>query len=167
MEKEVSKGALRARMLRLRKRLSPAARKKRSQAITLRLTRLNEYKKAKSLLVYQTMGSEVDTGALIQKARAQGKKVTLAPLSFNKRLSVKPWGLVVVPGLVFDMRGQRIGYGGGYFDRFLARLKTKRPTTRVVACAYDFQILKKIPEDPWDVAIPLIVTERRVLRSGF
>lgn len=69
--------------------------------------------------------------------------------------------LVIVPGIAFDRRGHRIGYGLGHYDRFLAGLKKK---TKKIALAFDFQIIDKIPEEEHDIAMDIIVTNKEVIR---
>jgi 5-formyltetrahydrofolate cyclo-ligase len=65
--------------------------------------------------------------------------------------------LIVVPGLVFDEMGGRIGYGAGYYDLYLKDFRGA-----VVGAAYDQQIAPAIPCDPWDVSMQWIVTETRI-----
>ncbi|MEJ2696710.1 MAG: 5-formyltetrahydrofolate cyclo-ligase [Candidatus Sulfobium sp.] len=71
--------------------------------------------------------------------------------------------LVIIPGAGFDPAGNRIGYGGGYYDRLLAGLKRDIP---VVAPAYEEQIAGSIPAEPHDIRVTVIVTDRRVIRCG-
>lgn len=72
--------------------------------------------------------------------------------------------LVIVPGLAFDPRGHRIGYGAGFYDRYLASLS--RPSgaahARAVGVCFDFQVLAEIPTSPEDVPVGLVVTDKRV-----
>ena len=63
--------------------------------------------------------------------------------------------------MAVDSRGYRIGYGGGYYDRLIPRLK--RACT--CAVAYDFQLISEVPELPFDVAVNLVVTDARVIRA--
>lgn len=68
--------------------------------------------------------------------------------------------LILVPGVVFDERGGRIGMGAGYYDRYLARA----PGALRVGFAFDFQVRKEsIPQAPWDAKMDLIVTEKRLI----
>jgi 5-formyltetrahydrofolate cyclo-ligase len=68
--------------------------------------------------------------------------------------------LIVIPGVAFDATGRRIGYGKGYYDRALHQLEGKG---RLVGFCYDFQIVGKIPGEPHDVRMDMIITERRVI----
>lgn len=68
--------------------------------------------------------------------------------------------LVLVPGLAFDPRGYRIGYGKGYYDQLLPTL----PNAFRLAVGYDFQLVAEVPELPHDVPVNAIVTDTRVLR---
>lgn len=76
--------------------------------------------------------------------------------------------LVLVPGVAFDRRGGRLGYGGGYYDRFLPRL---RSGTITIGLAYDLQLVEQVPAETHDVPLDLLVTETGVIdcrqqRSG-
>ena len=68
--------------------------------------------------------------------------------------------VIVVPGLAFDPRGYRIGYGAGYYDRTLPRF---RPPALAVGVAFDFQLAPDLPSTDNDVPVDLIVTDERVL----
>jgi 5-formyltetrahydrofolate cyclo-ligase len=76
--------------------------------------------------------------------------------------------LVIVPGLAFDPRGHRIGYGAGFYDRFLApsaRLSGATPTRAVGVC-FDFQVLAEVPTSPEDVAVAVVVTDKRAFTAA-
>ncbi|MEK7171342.1 MAG: 5-formyltetrahydrofolate cyclo-ligase, partial [Patescibacteria group bacterium] len=66
--------------------------------------------------------------------------------------------VALVPGIAFDETGHRIGFGGGYFDRFLKKIHC---TT--IGLAYEFQIIEKAPVEQYDVAVDYIVTEKRII----
>ena len=68
--------------------------------------------------------------------------------------------LVIMPGTVFSERRDRIGYGGGYYDRFL----TGRKNDRTIAVCYDFQIMKELPAEVHDVRPDMIVSEKRMIK---
>jgi len=68
--------------------------------------------------------------------------------------------LVVVPALAVDRSGVRLGYGGGYYDRFLARLA---PSVATVAVVPDVLLVDRLPREPWDIPVKSICSERRFL----
>ena len=68
--------------------------------------------------------------------------------------------VVIVPGIAFDPAGGRLGYGGGYYDRLITRLK---PGTRLVALAFDVQLCEEIPSEEHDKPVGRIITETRVI----
>ena len=63
--------------------------------------------------------------------------------------------LLIVPGIVFDRQGFRIGFGGGYYDRFL-----EGQAIRTVSLAHSMQIVDKIPSEPFDVPVDRLVSEK-------
>ena len=69
--------------------------------------------------------------------------------------------LIIVPGVAFDAVGGRIGYGKGYYDRFLPQLRDDVP---VIGLAYDFQVLPRVPQEATDIRMDLIVTEKGILK---
>jgi 5-formyltetrahydrofolate cyclo-ligase len=72
----------------------------------------------------------------------------------------------LVPGLVFDKHGARIGYGGGYYDELAAfvRAHPDATTARFIGYAFDFQVVDTCPSGEWDVPLDAIVTDERVIR---
>lgn len=68
--------------------------------------------------------------------------------------------LIILPGVAFDCKGNRIGRGKGYYDRFLKKVK---PSAAKIALAYEIQIVEKIPKDINDISIHKIITENRVI----
>ena len=68
---------------------------------------------------------------------------------------------ILLPGSVFDERGGRFGYGGGYYDRFLAKV----PTAARIGLAFELQIIEKAPLQEHDELLDLVVTESRVIRG--
>jgi len=69
--------------------------------------------------------------------------------------------VVIVPAVAFDIHGYRLGYGKGYYDRFLPKIE---PVIKV-GLAFDFQILDKIPHDPYDVKIDYIITPTQIYKT--
>jgi len=69
--------------------------------------------------------------------------------------------LIVVPGVAFDRRGNRLGYGGGFYDRFLQRTS---PEALYIAPAYEMQLCDRVPQSSEDVRMHCLITEERVIR---
>ncbi len=67
---------------------------------------------------------------------------------------------VLLPGVAFDAQGGRLGQGGGYYDRFLARLS---PQTLLIGVAYDWQLAPTLPQAAWDRPVQLLATDKRLL----
>jgi 5-formyltetrahydrofolate cyclo-ligase len=72
----------------------------------------------------------------------------------------------MVPGLAFDRRGARVGYGGGYYDELAAYVRAHPDATaaRFIGVAFDFQLVDTCPAGEWDVPLDCIVTDERVVR---
>lgn len=186
------KAALRDRMLAARAALSAPARAEASAAIARRLGSLPELAGATTVLAYAPVGTEVDLRAFLLAVLAGAGRLCLPWVDgadlhaghvrdlagdlapgwrgvpeppAGRRREVGPDALdaVVAPGLAFDRRGHRLGYGGGHFDRLLARL---RPGTVVVGVAFDVQLVDAVPVEAHDVAVDAIVTESGIIRPG-
>jgi 5-formyltetrahydrofolate cyclo-ligase len=139
------------------------------------------------IALYAPVKREVDTSTVMSAALSAGKTVLFpvvagGALLFRKitgehDLVVGTFGIaepqpgcperqpdeaacIVVPGVAFDCCGRRIGYGKGYYDRTLHRLEG---TGRLVGFGFDFQLVDEIVGEPHDVALDLIITERRFL----
>ena len=141
------------------------------------------YKDAEVLYAYLPYNQEIRTEQIIERALKDGKKVAVPKvlddglMEFYKITSLadvspgafgipEPKGdtppaayekvLMLMPGVAFDEQRNRIGYGGGYYDRYLERNKNKEITK--VALAYPFQIFPEIPADPHDEKVDEIIT---------
>ncbi len=77
-----------------------------------------------------------------------------------KQVPVKHINLAIIPGIAFDERGGRIGYGTGFYDRLIPQLDI---TTRKVALAFECQIVPQIPMEPHDRYTDIIITEKRII----
>ena len=157
-------------------------------AIREKLFKLPEFSKANIILFYVSVKGEVRTDRMISQALRRGKKILvpfakpkekelliseihdlneLSPGAFGipapmhpKEFPLNKIDLVIIPGIAFDKKGNRIGYGRGFYDRFLKKLKKNVP---LVALAYDFQIVEQIPTDRMDVKVHKIITEKGVI----
>ena len=77
----------------------------------------------------------------------------------EKQVAVEALDLVVVPGVAFDRRGARLGYGAGYYDKLLQRV---RPDARRVALAFECQLFPELPQEAHDVVMDQVLTEQAV-----
>ncbi len=78
-----------------------------------------------------------------------------------REFDAKNLDLAIVPGIVFDKNGHRIGYGHGYYDRFL---KTLKESAKKIGIAFELQLVDKIPKEGHDIPVDIIVTEKRILK---
>jgi 5-formyltetrahydrofolate cyclo-ligase len=90
----------------------------------------------------------------------------LEPATDCPEIAPQDIDVFMVPGLAFDKRGARIGYGGGYYDELAAYVRAHPDATSAlfVGFAYDFQLLETCPTGEWDVPLDCIVTDERVVR---
>jgi 5-formyltetrahydrofolate cyclo-ligase len=77
-----------------------------------------------------------------------------------KEVSLQNIDLIIVPGVIFDIHCNRIGFGAGYYDRFLCK---KPKNTVTIGIAYDYQIIDSVPTDKYDVPLDFVITEKRII----
>lgn len=151
---------------------------------------------AETLLAYMPLRSELDTRPLIAAAWAAGGRVLLprvipgsASMSLHEvrsweELAPGAYGIheplpsilaweavpdaVLVPGLAFDRRGGRLGYGQGYYDRLRARWQSEAPRGSVqplwAGLAYELQLVTEVPMEPHDAFMDMLITENGIWR---
>lgn len=186
-----AKASLRERMLAVRAALPDPWRAQASRRIHHLLDSLAELGDADNLLGYAAFGSEVsldDYLVALGRTRAvhlpwvDGEDLAIARVrdweadlrpgwrglreprpGWRRSVSPDQLDAVLVPGVAFDRRGQRLGYGGGHFDRLLARV---RPGTVVVGVAFGAQVVDHVPTEAHDIPVDVVVTESVVLRPG-
>lgn len=163
-----------------------------SVAACSRLTALEVFQHASVVMLYMPLASEVDLTPVAIRCFQTGKTVCVPLVDWKRRdmepvevtsfddhvMEVDEHGLrmprggapippnlldlVVVPGLAFDAHGHRLGRGGGYYDRFLGRL---RRTAATVGLGFDVQITDEVPVNDRDVSVDIVVTDRRVTHA--
>lgn len=177
------KRALRRRILRDRDAAESAVRRGWSEAIAGRLMARPEMQRARTVHLFASFGSEVDTLPVVRRLLETGRrpvlpvvvreawtmehaaisgledlvpgfKGILEPAGQCPRVAPAEIDLVVVPGLAFDRSGGRLGYGGGFYDRFLAECPAPR-----VALAFSLQVVDAVPRDARDLPVDLVITE--------
>jgi len=160
-----------------------------SDQVARRVFDLGTYRGARSVLAYAAFGSEVGTDAITARVLAEGKRLVLPRVTpeglvlhlvddLKTDLVAGVWGiaepdperpvvapgeidLFLLPGVAFDLGGNRLGYGRGYFDQVLAGSPGAK-----VALAFDGQVVDQVPAGPADVPVDMVVTPTRVVRCG-
>ena len=157
------------------------------------LTGLEEFRRAETLLSYVSVRSEADSQRIIEKALDMGKRVAVPktekgglmvfhyieslydlteevrgipePSSACEKFDIERTGkcICIVPGLAFDKKGYRLGYGGGYYDRFMEKYHD-----RMIFCGicFDDIITESLPYEEHDRAVDLIVTDNLIMRNS-
>jgi 5-formyltetrahydrofolate cyclo-ligase len=149
---------------------------------------LEHLRTGRVFFVYVSVEPEVSTRALIDVLEARGRTVLVPKLVKSEGMkavrfpgwsNVHPGELgipsppnagafeseidvVVAPGIGFTVRGDRLGYGAGHYDRWFSR---HRPRHKI-ALAFDAQIVESLPTNPTDIAMDLIATETRLIDTG-
>ena len=156
-----------------------------SRGICNDVTELEIYENAKDICLYMSINNEVDLSYLMEQSYKDGKNVWL-PRVIEKQMDFYRYEkdtkliegaygikepdskdvlvpddntLIIMPGAVFSEDRKRIGYGGGYYDKYLA----KHPKCHTVAVCYELQIFPDIPSEEYDIKPEIIVTEERII----
>jgi 5-formyltetrahydrofolate cyclo-ligase len=185
-----AKRALRTRIAALRRSLSEAQRLVQAEEMAVRLIETSAWTTALRVALYADLPDEVPTRALQLAAEASGRPIlwprindgqlefaicpvgSLAPAHFGiptppDSFPASPLAagdLLITPAVAFDRSGQRLGRGGGFYDRALAALAGRAPS---VAIGYDFQLVDEIPTEPHDVPVDTVVTNAGIWNPGF
>ncbi|NLZ81741.1 MAG: 5-formyltetrahydrofolate cyclo-ligase [Clostridiales bacterium] len=153
-----------------------------SVTILDKIMNMEEYKQATCIYAYASFGNEVMTRPLIQRALSEGKKVALPKvigkeieffyINSEKDLVESSYGilepkdcekaedknaLLIMPGVAFDKNNNRVGYGAGYYDKYLEKANNHYK----IALAYKFQVFESIYNDDHDIKPDLVLTEER------
>ncbi len=158
-------------------------RKQKSTVITERILKLDCFRKAKTIFLYCSYHSEAETAQLLEAILLQGKqaavpKVLSGRMQFYQIHSLndietgykgipEPKGdgeilipekddLMLIPGIAFDKEGYRMGYGGGFYDRYLAEHLV---SCKKIGVAFSEQIYEQIPREWYDVRMDAVITE--------
>lgn len=151
----------------------------RSQRLTEKFLQSDSYNNAKTIYGYLPYNQEVLTWDLLRRAMEDGKRVAV-PKVYEKEMKFiyitdfsqvstgycgipEPVedgpvaedreALVLMPGLAFDREGHRIGYGGGFYDRFLS----DEPNHPTIALCYDFQVQEDLPVEEFDIPVDMVI----------
>lgn len=184
------KKTIRQEVLQRRDAISKNVKKEKDIVIMQRISQLPEFINAKTIFFYTSFRSEVDTIDMIKVSLNTGKLIVLPKVDKeNNRLKLyeiknmnelargymwilEPFvsedrlrdlddiDLIIIPGAAFDIYGNRLGYGAGFYDMLLSKMEKKIP---IVAPAYEEQIVEKIPAEPHDIKVDKIVTDKKVI----
>lgn len=175
----MNKQELRA-AIRQRKRQMPEAEiVHKSASLAAQFFKTDAYRNAKTLYGYMSYNQEVRTLPILEQALRDGKQVAI-PKCYGSEMrfifmddlsqvensgfgipepiadipvAADETALVLMPGLAFDPQGHRMGYGGGFYDRFLAA----EPNHPTVALCYDFQIFEHLETEEFDIPVDLVL----------
>jgi 5-formyltetrahydrofolate cyclo-ligase len=166
--------------------LSSEAVHRKSQAVMNLLFSLEAYQKSNTILAYVSYQQEVETHWLIEQS-IQNHKAVYVPKVYEKEIQfhritslselktgtmgiLEPdndcicdlqEGFMIMPGLAFDRNFNRLGYGGGFYDRFLA---TRSSITKAAIC-FDFQLLDALETEPHDIKTDIIICESEIIKN--
>jgi len=183
------KREIRRRILTLRNAMPRAEIAAASLEIVKKLREMEEIRRASTLMVFLSFGSEVHTDDLIRWGWGEGKRIVV-PLCCPETRELMPcridgfdeleaghYGIrepkadrlrvvspgeidaVLVPAVAYDRWGYRVGYGGGYYDRFLPKV----PHAARIGAAFACQIMPEVPTDRYDVQVERIATEEGII----
>ncbi|WP_291579027.1 5-formyltetrahydrofolate cyclo-ligase [Clostridium sp. UBA6640] len=185
-----SKKEIRKEILQKRDLICEEDKKLIDEEVFNRLISSDEYKKANTIFAFVSFKSEVDTYKFIEHALSQGKTVgvpkvikeekymdvfkinflsdlesgyfgVMEPSESCEKINKDNIDFILMPGAVFDEKGGRIGYGGGFYDKFLSDVKDSVPK---IAIAYELQIIDSVPMEEYDIKIDGIITEKRTIK---
>lgn len=190
MKQESDPRAQRTLMKRRRRELALADIQAASASICKKLWRIPALRRSKRLAIYMSAAGEIDCQSLIETAWLRkmrvfapvlaGKQLIFAPLRRNTRFRTNRYHIlepvykradciparhldaVIVPLLAFDEYGNRLGMGGGYYDRTFAFMRHRKKLCRplLIGVAYDFQRVSDLCAEAWDVPLHAVVTEK-------
>ena len=175
----MDKKALRKQIRDQKRSMTEEQIQQKSEALGALFAASKQYQEAKTIYFYLPYNQEVRTVPMLQKALADGKQVAV-PKVYGEEMKFilltdlsriekgyagipepnddgpvadDPTALVLMPGLAFDPEGHRIGYGGGFYDRFLAA----EPNHPTIALCYDFQMLPKLETEEFDIPVDCVL----------
>ena len=186
-----NKAAVRAQALSIRNAISPAAQVAGALSLGIRLGELPELQAAEVVASYEGIGSELQPRRFVSQIEGM-PKVVLPRVSGERALTlhhctreelvpgaygipepnaeahpvvdVADVDVILVPGLAFDCRGHRLGYGKGYYDSLLANLDALPKKPLLVGISYDETLFDELPIEDHDIRMDVVVTPTQILR---
>ncbi len=185
----MTKNDIRKSMKEKRRSLTETEMELASKEVFRHLVTFEPYRDADTIYCYASYNKELPTTKIIKEALNSGKKVALPkveedniefylitdysqvitgyqgipePVATKKAIpSIDKPSLMLLPGLAFTKRGERLGYGGGFYDRYLALFRFGAFIT--CGIGYDFQVVKTLPVDERDVTIDYVITPKDMI----
>lgn len=181
----MKKDEIRKNMIEKRNLLSKETVEKNSNII---IEKLDIYiRKAENIMIFMNMGNEVEITKIIKLY--SDKNFYIPKTLPNKEMKISRYNenelvlhkfgyyesksdifsdenildLIIVPALAFDISKNRIGFGGGYYDKFLHKIRKNHNNPLIIGICYDFQLLDNIPSEEHDVKVDFVITEKRSL----
>lgn len=186
MPENNNKNTLRKQMKQKRNTLNEEERAKAAEGCLQQLIQLPGFEQVSWIYCYMSYLSELDTRQMIQSFLKEGKRVAVPkvqgaemdfyeisdlsdcvsgaygiPEPVGNADPVTDAGWILMPGLAFDSQGNRLGYGGGFYDKYLE----KHDNLVKIALAYDFQIISSVSAEIYDKPVDYIVTSERILKT--
>jgi len=186
MNKSEEKKRLRKSILAKRSTLTSAEKREKAEQAAHFLLGIPQLAEKKRILAFYPYGDEIDTRPFIELAMQRGQEIWLPLTLIEERklipyiyqgeadlrqgaygiyepdpqkcvqADVSQLDAVVMPGIAFDHKGGRLGYGGGYYDRFLPTLRRK---PLLVGLCFALQVVREVPREPHDQMLDYLVTE--------
>lgn len=181
-----TKKDIRAEVKKSRREADAEAIRKNSDTICETFLKLPEYASAKCVFAYMDCQNEVETKKVIEQCWKDGKTIAV-PKVFGETMKyyaitsyddleegyfgirepkhellqevVCEDGLMILPGVAFDLNRHRVGYGGGFYDRYLEQ----HPDMKKIAFAFEFQMFERVPFEVFDRQPEKIITEKRII----
>ncbi|MCD2348800.1 5-formyltetrahydrofolate cyclo-ligase [Clostridium guangxiense] len=180
----MNKSDIRKKMLQIRNNMDEHEKQIRDNKVFSNIINSNEYKSSTNIFLFVSYNSEVDTHKIIRHSLKEGKRIFVpkvisrkdgmetieikgfSDLEKSKHGILEPCSdkyanpevvdVVFAPGLAFDKNGGRLGYGAGFYDRYLKLLK--KSTAKIGLC-YSFQVVENVPMEEYDVRMNGIITD--------
>lgn len=180
-----TKKEIRKRILKIRRSFDESLSAEWTRSIEEKIFEHPYFQEADHLCIYMSYNGEVGTDGIIRRATASGKRVwiprvdgkdmefyelrnrqelvrssygILEPSKGSQPLDMQSFQncLMIIPGVAFDRQKNRIGYGGGYYDRYLS----DKRELHTIAAAFEFQVLEKLPVEETDIRPDVLITEK-------
>ena len=184
---QIKKDEIRKQILEKRSSLSHEEVDKKSELIIENLTPY--LKNAQNIMIFTDMKNEVRITKLIELYPEKNFFISKIVNSKNREMKINKYNenelvlhkfgyyesssddfydekildIVVVPALAFDSSKNRIGFGGGYYDTFLNKVRGKNKNTLFIGVCYDFQMIEEVPIEGHDITLDLVINESEVL----